>query len=68
MADREAVCNALNSPIELNITQGQDADITQAQPLLKKIAPDAVRADTAYDADNVINTLIERETTPCHSS
>nr|WP_267288095.1 IS5 family transposase [Neokomagataea tanensis] len=59
-----AVCDALGNPVELEITQGQDADITQAEPLLEKIDPDAFIADKAYDADELINRLTEREITP----
>ena len=50
--------------MELDITQGQDADITRAEPLLEKIDPDAFLADKAYDADRLIDQLTERGITP----
>ena len=50
--------------MELGITPGQDADITQAEPLLENIEPDAFLADKAYDADRLIDRLIQRGITP----
>jgi hypothetical protein len=35
--------------VEIDITPGQDADITQAEQLLEKIDPDAFLADRAGD-------------------
>ncbi|PYD74481.1 hypothetical protein CFR71_14685 [Novacetimonas pomaceti] len=55
-----AICDALGNPVELGITPGQDADITQAEPLLENIDPDAFLADKAYDADRLIDRLIQR--------
>ena len=59
-----AICDALGNPAELGITLGQDADITQAEPLLENIDPDAFLADKAYDADRLIDRLIQRGITP----
>ncbi|QOF94726.1 IS5 family transposase [Novacetimonas hansenii] len=59
-----AICDALGNPVELGITPGQDADITQAEPLLENIDPDAFLADKAYDADKLIDRLIQRGITP----
>lgn len=50
--------------MELGITPGQDADITQAEPLLENIDRDAFLADKAYDADRLIDRLIQRGITP----
>ncbi|AKR47774.1 transposase [Acetobacter pasteurianus] len=50
--------------MELGITPGQDADITQAEPLLENIELDAFLADKAYDADRLIDRLIQRGITP----
>ncbi len=50
--------------MEIDITPGQDADITQAERLLEKIDPDAFLADRAYDADRLIDRLTERGITP----
>ncbi|WP_339078853.1 IS5 family transposase [Novacetimonas hansenii] len=55
-----AICDALGNPVKLDITPGQDADITQAEPILEKINPDAFLADKAYDADRLIYRLKER--------
>lgn len=46
------------------MTLGQNADITLAEPLLENIDPDAFLADKAYDADRLINRLIQRGITP----
>jgi putative transposase len=54
----------LGNPVEIDITPGQDADITQAERLLEKIDPDAFLADRAYDADRLIDRLTERGITP----
>ncbi|GCE89771.1 transposase [Komagataeibacter diospyri] len=59
-----AICDALGNPVELGITPGQDADIPQAEPLLENIDPDAFLADRAYDADRLIDRLIQRGITP----
>lgn len=59
-----AICAALGNPVEIDITPGQDADITQAEPLLENIGPDAFLADRAYDADRLVDRLIQRGITP----
>ena len=59
-----AICDALGNPVELDITPGQDVDVTQAEPLLENIDPDAFLADRAYDADRLINRLAQRGITP----
>ncbi|KGB26374.1 Mobile element protein [Acetobacter tropicalis] len=59
-----AICDALGNPVELSITPGQDADITQAEPLLENIDPDVFLADKAYDAHRLIDRLIQRGITP----
>ncbi len=45
----------------LSLTPGQAADITQAEPLLDAIEPDALIADKGYDADALIATLERRK-------
>jgi putative transposase len=50
--------------VELDITPAQDADITQAEPLLENIDPDAFLADKVYDADGLIDHLTQRGITP----
>ena len=48
----------------LSLTPGQAADITQAEPLLHRIKPDALLADKGYDSDALVATLEERAITP----
>ena len=48
----------------LSLTPGQAADITQAEPLLHCIKPDALLADKGYDSDAFVATLEERAITP----
>ncbi|NHN95196.1 IS5 family transposase [Acetobacter thailandicus] len=59
-----AICDALGNPVEINITPGQDADISQAEPMLENIDPDAFLADKAYDADRLTDKLTECGITP----
>ena len=44
------VVDALGNPVALSLTPGQTADITQAEPLLEHLEPDAVIADKGYDS------------------
>jgi transposase len=55
-----AICDALGNPVKLALTPGQDADISQAEPMLENIDPNAFLADRAYDADRLIGRLTER--------
>lgn len=48
----------------LSLTQGQRADITEAEPLLDEVDPKAFIADKAYYADPLIEKLEERQITP----
>lgn len=50
--------------MEINLTPGQDADISQAEPMLENIDPDAFLADKAYDANRLTDKLTERGITP----
>lgn len=59
-----AVVDALGNPVALSLTPGQAADITQAEPLLDKVNPQAVIADKGYDSDALVETLDERGITP----
>lgn len=53
--------DALGNPIALSLTAGQVADITQAEPLLENLDPDAVLADKGYDSDALVASLEARE-------
>ena len=48
----------------LSLTPGQAADITQAEPLLDHVEPEAFLADKGYDSDALIETLEARGITP----
>lgn len=45
----------------LAVTPGQAADIGQAKPLLAEVDAQAVAADKAYDADALVEVLLERQ-------
>jgi IS5 family transposase len=51
-------------PVALSLTPGHAADITQAEPLLEGLEPEAVIADKGYDSDTLVGTLEAREITP----
>ena len=59
-----AVVDALGNPVALSLTPGQAADITQAEPLLEKVEPEALLADKGYDSDAFVETLEKRGVTP----
>src|SRR6201984_1754192 len=46
-----ALVDALGNPVELMLTAGQDHDLTCAEPLIEAVAPGALIADKAFDAD-----------------
>ena len=48
----------------LSLTPGQAADITQAEPLLEGLEPDALLADKGYDSDALVTELQERGIAP----
>jgi transposase len=47
--------DALGNPLEFILTGGQQADVTQAEPLMLGHQTDAVIADKAYDCDAVVD-------------
>ncbi|MFE8873818.1 transposase [Acetobacter persici] len=55
---------SLGNPLELGITLEQDTNATQTEPLLENIDLNAFLADKGYDADRLINRLIQRGITP----
>ena len=59
-----AVVDALGNPVALSLTPGQAADITEAEPLLEGLEPDALLADKGYDSDAFVETLEKRGVTP----
>ena len=46
------------------LTPGQDHDLACAEPLLEHANPDAIIADKAYDADALINKLMDHGVNP----
>jgi len=48
----------------VSLTPGQAADITQAEPLLEHLEPEALIADKGYDSDALVEALQRREITP----
>ena len=47
--------DALGNPVEFILTGGQQADVTQAEPLMLGHQRDAVIADKAYDSDAIVD-------------
>lgn len=59
-----ALVDALGNPVAFSLTQGQVSDLSQAEPLLEDVAPEAFLADKAYDADRLILALEARGINP----
>jgi putative transposase len=49
--------DALGNPADFILTAGQEADVTQAEPLIRRNPADAYIADKAYDSDAVIRKI-----------
>lgn len=49
--------NGLGLPVEIQLTPGQTADITQAESLLEGYSPEAVLGDKGYDSDRLVETI-----------
>ena len=47
--------DALSNPVEIILTAGQEADVTQAEPLIETHKANAYILDKAYDSDAVVN-------------
>ena len=52
-----AVVDALGNPLRIRLSEGQRADVTQAQALLTGYQTDVVIADKGYDANALIDWL-----------
>ena len=48
------IVDALGNPVEFVLTAGQEADVTQAEPLIDAHKADAYILDKAYDSDAVV--------------
>ncbi len=56
--------DALGNPVAVSLTPGQQSDLSQAQPLLNEVEPEAFLAHKAYDVDALIETLENRGIQP----
>ena len=59
-----ALVDALGNPVAFSLTPGQASDLSQAEPLLEDVEPQAFLADKAYDADRLILALQQRGIKP----
>lgn len=57
-----AVVDALGNPLRIILSVGQRADITQAESLLAGYETNAVLADRGYDADALLDWLVQTHT------
>ncbi len=48
------IVDALGNPVDFTLTAGQEADVTQAKPLIEEHQADAYILDKAYDSDAVV--------------
>ncbi|WP_393998084.1 hypothetical protein [Xanthobacter cornucopiae] len=46
--------DALGDPVTISLTPGQQSALSQAEPLLDQVEPEAFLADKPYDADALI--------------
>lgn len=59
-----ALVDAMGNPVGFSLTPGQASDLSQAEPLLEKVDPQAFLADKAYDADRLVLALKQRGIKP----
>ncbi len=52
--------DGLGNPVEFILTAGQEADVTQAEPLIRGHKADAYILDKAYDSDAVVRAANRR--------
>lgn len=52
--------DALGNPVSIELSPGQDADVTQAERLLGDHQPEAVIADKGYDSNAVVEAIEAR--------
>jgi transposase len=53
--------DGLGNPVEIRLTPGQQADVTQGEALLERHMPDAVIADKGYDSDALVSVIEARK-------
>ena len=49
--------SGLGLPVEIRLTPGQRADVSQAEPLLEGYSPTSVIADKGYDSDPLVKRI-----------
>ena len=54
----------MGNPVGFSLTPGQASDLSQAEPLLENVDPQAFLADKAYDADRLVLALEQRGIKP----
>lgn len=54
----------MGNPVGFSLTPGQASDLSQAEPLLENVDPQAFLADKAYDADRLVLALKQRGIKP----
>ena len=59
-----ALVDAMGNPVGFSLTPGQASDLSQAEPLLENVDPQAFLADKAYDADRLVLALEQRGIKP----
>ena len=55
-----AAVDALGNPVRLVVTEGQVADVTQAEPTIRAIRADNYMGDKGYDSDKVVKAAERR--------
>jgi transposase len=53
--------DALGNPLRFKLTGGQRHDITQAEPLIAECEFDYLIADKSYDADHLLDVVVQQE-------
>jgi transposase len=52
--------DALGNPVSIQLSPGQDADITHAPAVLGSLEPEVVIADKGYDSEALVNAIVDR--------
>lgn len=55
-----AAVDALGNPVRLVVTEGQEADVTQAEPMIRAVHANAYMGDKGYDSDKVVKAAQRR--------
>ena len=55
-----AAVDALGNPVRLVVTEGQEADVTQSEPMIRAHRADNYMGDKEYDSDKVVKAAQRR--------